>query len=223
MTECSGGGWSGPWSTNFITNMKELFIGNANNWGQSTLLWNMALDENSGPHCQVELQLFSSHLLQSCASLVHAHHNPHTATLSHHSLKVSHIHIRICITLSTLLATVCTLRVVYVARRAVAHKCTQTYAHPHPHLHHALNTSCDGVHTEGGACCTSCRGVITVPSNASTLADVTRNVEFYSLAHFSTLVPPASLRVNSTAPAGHAPRSVCVRLCCVLSWVHAAS
>jgi hypothetical protein len=93
MTECSGGGWSGPWSTNFITNMKELFIGNANNWGQSTLLWNMALDENSGPHCQVEPQLFSSHLLQSCASLVHAHHvDPHTVTLSHHSLKVSHTH-----------------------------------------------------------------------------------------------------------------------------------
>jgi hypothetical protein len=131
------------------------------------------------------------------------------------ALKLTHIHIHICITLSTLLATVCALRAARVARRAVAHKCTQTYAHPHPHLHHALNTSCDGVRTEGGACCTSCRGVITVPSNASTLADVTRNVEFYSLAHFSTLVPPGSLRVNSTAPAGHAPRSVCVRLRCV--------
>lgn len=109
LTECSGGTWSGPWDTNFLSNVQNLFVGNVNNWGQSTLLWNVALDEQSGPHCQ------------------------------------------------------------------------------------------------GGSCCTTCRGVITVPSNASTLSDITRNVEFYSLAHFSTFVPSGSRRIESVAPGGHAP------------------
>ena len=40
-----------------------------------------------------------------------------------------------------------------------------------------------------GACCTDCRGVVTVPSNTTGLADITKNVDFYSLAHFSALVP----------------------------------
>jgi len=107
LTECSGGTWSGPWASNFVNNMQQLLIGNANNWGQSTLFWNMALDEHAGPHCQ------------------------------------------------------------------------------------------------GGACCTGCRGVITVPNNASTVADVTRNVEFYSLAHLSALVTQGSQRIETVAPAGH--------------------
>ena len=101
MTECSGGGWSGPWHSNFVSNMRRLFVGGANNWGSSTLLWNMALDEHAGPRCQ------------------------------------------------------------------------------------------------GGACCTDCRGVLTVPSNASGMADITKNVEFYSLAHFSSFVPQGSVRVKS--------------------------
>ena len=101
MTECSGGGWSGPWHSNFVSNMRRLFVGGANNWGSSTLLWNMALDEHAGPRCQ------------------------------------------------------------------------------------------------GGACCTDCRGVLTVPSNASGMADITKNVEFYSLAHFSSFVLQGSIRVKS--------------------------
>jgi glucosylceramidase len=101
MTECSGGGWSGPWASNFVSNIRRLFIGNSNAWGQSALLWNMALDEHAGPRCQ------------------------------------------------------------------------------------------------GGACCTDCRGVLTVPSNSSSLADIERNVEFYSLAHFSAFVPQGSVRVKS--------------------------
>lgn len=36
MTECSGEGWSGPWESNFLENMRQLFIGNVNNFGQST-------------------------------------------------------------------------------------------------------------------------------------------------------------------------------------------
>jgi len=115
MTECSGGEWSGPWGHNLVNNVQELFVGNANNWGQSTLLWNMALDDKAGPHCQ------------------------------------------------------------------------------------------------GGACCTTCRGVITVPRNASTIDDVTRNVEFYSLAHFSALVPSGSYVIQSRLPAGHSSR--CATYC----------
>ena len=34
MTECSGGGWSGPWHSNFISNMRRLFVGGSNNWAQ---------------------------------------------------------------------------------------------------------------------------------------------------------------------------------------------
>ena len=101
MTECSGGGWSGPWASNFVSNVRRLFIGSANSWGQSALLWNMALNERAGPRCQ------------------------------------------------------------------------------------------------GGACCTDCRGVLTVASNASRLTDVSYNVEFYSLAHFSALVPQGSVRIKS--------------------------
>jgi glucosylceramidase len=101
MTECSGGGWSGPWHSNFISNIRRLFVGGVNNWAQSAVLWNMALDEHAGPRCQ------------------------------------------------------------------------------------------------GGACCTDCRGVVTVPSNATSLDAVTRNVEFYSLAHFSALVPSGSVRIKT--------------------------
>jgi len=73
--------------------MKRLFIGNANNFGQSSILWNMVLDENRGPRCH------------------------------------------------------------------------------------------------GGACCPTCRGIITVPSTATSMSDISREVEYYNLAHFSKLVP----------------------------------
>eukprot|EP01050_Picozoa_sp_SAG11_P000433 SAG11_NODE_13_length_26388_cov_67.360341_5_plen_640_part_00 len=111
MTECSGGGWSGPWGSNFVGNMRRLFVGGANNWGQSTLLWNMALDEHAGPRCY------------------------------------------------------------------------------------------------GGACCKDCRGVLTVPSNATGMGDITKNVEFYSLAHFSAFVPQGSVRVKSQRAKGWAGTS----------------
>ena len=57
-------------------------------------------------------------------------------------------------------------------------------------------TLADG-HCQGGACCTDCRGVVTVPSNAAGLADIKKNVEFFSLAHFSALIPAGSVRVKS--------------------------
>jgi len=106
MTECSSGTWSGSWSDNFISNMRNLFIGNANNFGRSTILWNMALDENRGPRCQ------------------------------------------------------------------------------------------------GGACCSTCRGVLTTPSHATDKDAIERNLEFYNLAHFSKLVPEGSRRLETTTSDG---------------------
>ena len=50
FSECSGG----RWSPNFADNLKyfvgTLIIGTARNWSRSVALWNLALDENDGPH-----------------------------------------------------------------------------------------------------------------------------------------------------------------------------
>lgn len=49
FTECSGGGWAPNFSDNISWFLQNLFIGNFRNWGNSTILWNLALDEMSGP------------------------------------------------------------------------------------------------------------------------------------------------------------------------------
>jgi glucosylceramidase len=49
FTECSGGGWADNWADNLNWNVRTLIIGNFRNWGNSVLLWNLALDENDGP------------------------------------------------------------------------------------------------------------------------------------------------------------------------------
>jgi glucosylceramidase len=49
FTECSSGGWSGPWRDDLMWKFKNLFIGNMRNWATCVLLWNLALDENGGP------------------------------------------------------------------------------------------------------------------------------------------------------------------------------
>jgi len=54
----------------------------------------------------------------------------------------------------------------------------------------------DGPHTGG---CTDCRGVVTINS---TTAAVTRNVEYYALAHASKFVRPGAYRIASTASVG---------------------
>eukprot|EP00928_Gymnodinium_smaydae_P029009 TRINITY_DN21971_c0_g2_i1.p1 TRINITY_DN21971_c0_g2~~TRINITY_DN21971_c0_g2_i1.p1 ORF type:complete len:487 (-),score=28.59 TRINITY_DN21971_c0_g2_i1:58-1518(-) len=97
MTECSGGSWSGSWVDSFVNDQKLLFIGGALNSGQSVIRWNLALDENSGPHCS------------------------------------------------------------------------------------------------GYSCCKTCRGVVTVPSHATSIANVTFNVDFYGLAHHSAFVSSSGL------------------------------
>lgn len=48
-TECSGGGWQGDQTQAFEQSMDSV-IDVPRNWGQSVVLWNVALDENDGPH-----------------------------------------------------------------------------------------------------------------------------------------------------------------------------
>jgi hypothetical protein len=101
MTECSGGDWSGPWSGSLFWNQNVLIMKNFQNYGQSVLQWNLALDEQKGPHCN------------------------------------------------------------------------------------------------GGACCETCRGVVTVPSNISRIDQVQYNVEFVGLAHHASFLGIGAQRVFS--------------------------
>ncbi|MEO0469657.1 MAG: glycoside hydrolase family 30 beta sandwich domain-containing protein [Bacteroidota bacterium] len=49
FTECSGGNWATDFGANLAWNMESLFVGAPRNWAKTVLLWNLALDENSGP------------------------------------------------------------------------------------------------------------------------------------------------------------------------------
>lgn len=48
LTECSGGTWQGTTAAAFDQTM-ALVIGVPRNWGQSVVLWNLALDQRNGP------------------------------------------------------------------------------------------------------------------------------------------------------------------------------
>lgn len=50
VTECSGGGWSPKYAEVLGWMTDELIIGASNNWSRGTLLWNLALDPQHGPH-----------------------------------------------------------------------------------------------------------------------------------------------------------------------------
>jgi glucosylceramidase len=50
FTECSGGSWAPNWGDNFLWNVRTLLIGTMRNWASGVLLWNVALDEDHGPH-----------------------------------------------------------------------------------------------------------------------------------------------------------------------------
>lgn len=109
FTECSGGDWSPGFAGNLSWNTRNLGIGNIRNWGNSLLLWNLALDEQAGPQ-------------------------------------------------------------------------------------------------NGG--CGDCRGVVTV--NSAT-GEVAYNVEYYVLGHFSKLVDPGAVRIESTAYSERQPENVAFR------------
>lgn len=100
FTECSGGRWSPDWANNLMFFTRTLIIDTTRGWARGVLLWNLALDENDGPHL-------------------------------------------------------------------------------------------------GG--CNDCRGVVTIDSRTG---EVTRNVEYYALAHASRFVRPGARRVASSEAAG---------------------
>jgi glucosylceramidase len=50
FTECSGGGWSPNWSDNLKWFVDTLIIASTRDWARGVLFWNLALDENDGPH-----------------------------------------------------------------------------------------------------------------------------------------------------------------------------
>lgn len=50
FTECSGGGWAPNFSDNLIWKSRNLIIGATRHWSRGVLMWNLALDENHGPH-----------------------------------------------------------------------------------------------------------------------------------------------------------------------------
>jgi glucosylceramidase len=47
LTECSGGEWQ---KGNLLVAQADLIIETTRNWGQSVVLWNLALDQNHAPH-----------------------------------------------------------------------------------------------------------------------------------------------------------------------------
>jgi len=50
LTECSGGDWDPKWAQSLHWFTGELIIGATRGWARGIVLWNLALDENHGPH-----------------------------------------------------------------------------------------------------------------------------------------------------------------------------
>ena len=50
FTECSGGGWATVFADNLKWFVGTLIIGSTRGWAKGVALWNLALDENAGPH-----------------------------------------------------------------------------------------------------------------------------------------------------------------------------
>ncbi|MDZ4307835.1 glycoside hydrolase family 30 protein [Allopontixanthobacter sp.] len=50
FTECAAGDWSGDWTAAFQSSARSLVIGAPRNWARGVVMWNLALDQNHGPH-----------------------------------------------------------------------------------------------------------------------------------------------------------------------------
>jgi glucosylceramidase len=50
FTECSGGEWASAFGENFAWTLKTLIVNSTRHWSKGVLMWNLALDENYGPH-----------------------------------------------------------------------------------------------------------------------------------------------------------------------------
>jgi glucosylceramidase len=50
FTECAGGDWAPDFGANLRWNVRTLIIGATRHWARGVTLWNLALDEQHGPH-----------------------------------------------------------------------------------------------------------------------------------------------------------------------------
>lgn len=50
FTECSGGEWKPQWADSLPWVVRTIVIGSTRHWARGVLMWNLALDENHGPH-----------------------------------------------------------------------------------------------------------------------------------------------------------------------------
>lgn len=50
FTECSGGEWKPHWPETLPWLVRNIVIGSTRGWARGVLMWNLALDENHGPH-----------------------------------------------------------------------------------------------------------------------------------------------------------------------------
>jgi glucosylceramidase len=50
FTECSGGAWAPNFADNLVWTVQHLVIRSTRGWARGVLMWNLALDENGGPH-----------------------------------------------------------------------------------------------------------------------------------------------------------------------------
>lgn len=50
FTECSGGAWSPDFATNLGWDSATLLVGAVQNWAQTVMFWNIALNQDDGPH-----------------------------------------------------------------------------------------------------------------------------------------------------------------------------
>jgi O-glycosyl hydrolase len=50
FTECTSGLWATNWADNLVWDLQNLIIGGTRNWARTVIKWNIALNENSGPH-----------------------------------------------------------------------------------------------------------------------------------------------------------------------------
>ncbi|MEO5816919.1 MAG: glycoside hydrolase family 30 beta sandwich domain-containing protein [Gemmatimonadaceae bacterium] len=50
FTECSGGAWAPSFADNLKWNVSTLIINSVRGWARGVAYWNLALDENAGPH-----------------------------------------------------------------------------------------------------------------------------------------------------------------------------
>ena len=50
LTECSGGEWKPVWAERLPWTVRNLIINSTRHWARGVQMWNLALDENHGPH-----------------------------------------------------------------------------------------------------------------------------------------------------------------------------